>query len=56
MPCLALCDMAYGIGLRRQADTRAFALRQAGFATLTVERVRDALTHFVEDAMRDALR
>ncbi len=56
VPCLALCDMAYGIGLRRQADTRAFALSQAGFPTITAERVRDALTRFVEVAMRDALR
>ncbi|MCA1701158.1 MAG: aminoglycoside phosphotransferase family protein, partial [Actinobacteria bacterium] len=41
-PCLALCDMAYAIGLRRQADTRTFALRQAGFPSLTVNHLRNA--------------
>ncbi|MGH9224950.1 MAG: aminoglycoside phosphotransferase family protein [Acidimicrobiales bacterium] len=54
VPFLALAEMAYGIGLQRQADLRAFALRQSGFPTMTEHHVRSRLQQFVEGARRVA--
>jgi aminoglycoside phosphotransferase (APT) family kinase protein len=49
---LTLCDLSYGVGVLRQAESRAFFLRRSGLTTVTGESIREATRSFIEWAIR----
>lgn len=51
LPHLALCDAAYGVGVLRQAEERAFFLRRSGVAGATADGVRATARWLIAEAL-----